>query len=107
MSDMTKALPYVATASIEKRRELAGKIEDLRKQLKQAVTDLDHVKASLWLFVPDIDLSEYRPRPVPPPHAAFKGEVTRIVLETLRKAGRPVSTVRFNSRGYARAGLAV
>ena len=92
MSDMTKALPHVATALIEKRRELAGKIEDLQRQLKVTVTDLDHVEASLRLFVPDIDLIEYGPRPVPPPHAAFKGEVTRVVLETLRKAGRPMNT---------------
>ena len=89
---MTKALPHVATALIEKRRELAGKIEDLQRQLKIAVCDLDHVEASLRLFVPDIDLTEFGPRLVPPPHAAFKGEVTRIVLGTLREAGRPMNT---------------
>ncbi len=92
MSDDTKALPHVATALIAKRRELAGQIEDLQRQLKIAVTSLDHVEASLRLFVPDIDLTEHGPRPVPPPHAAFKGEVTRILLETLRKAGRAMNT---------------
>jgi hypothetical protein len=92
MSDDTKALPHVATALIAKRRELAGQIEDLQRQLKIAVTSLDHVEASLRLFVPDIDLTEHGPRPVPPPHAAFKGEVTRILLDTLRTAGRPMNT---------------
>jgi hypothetical protein len=92
MSDDTKALPHVATALIAKRRELAGKIEDLQRQLKIAVCDLDHVEACLRLFVPDLDLAEHGPRPVPPPHAAFRGEVTRILLETLRKAGRPMNT---------------
>jgi len=92
MTDDTKALPHVATALIAKRRELAGIIENLQHQMKIAITDLDHVDASLRLFVPDIDLSEYGPRPVPPPHAAFKGETTRVLLETLRKAGRPMNT---------------
>jgi hypothetical protein len=105
MSDTTKALPHVATALIEKRRELAGKIEDLQRQLKATVTDLDHVEASLRLFVPDIDLTEYGPRPVPPPHAAFKGEVTRIVLDTIRKAGRPLSTMDLTRAVMGERGL--
>lgn len=92
MSDDAKALPHVATALIDKRRELAGKIEDPQRQLKIAVADLDHLETSLRLFVPDIDLTEHGPRPVPPRHAAFKGEVTRVVLDSLRTAGRPLST---------------
>jgi hypothetical protein len=92
MTDDTKALPHVATALIAKRRELAGVIEDLQRQLKIAVCDLDHVESCIRMFVPDIDLTEHGPRPVPPPHAAFKGETTRILLETLRKAGRPMNT---------------
>lgn len=92
MSDDTKALPHVVTGLIAKRREIAGKIEDLQRQLKLAVTDLDHVEASIRIFAPDIDLGEHGPRPVPPPHAAFKGEVSRILLETLRKTPAPMST---------------
>jgi hypothetical protein len=49
MSDDTKALPHVVTGLIAKRREIAGRIEDLQSQLKQAVTDLQHVEASLRL----------------------------------------------------------
>ena len=92
MSDLTKPLPHVVTGLIEKRREIAGKIEALQRQLREAVCDLDHVEASIRLFKPDIDLEDVMPRPVPPPHAAFKGEVSRIVLETLRKTTRPLST---------------
>lgn len=87
-----KALPHVVTGLIQKRREIAGKIEDLQRQMKEAVVDLDHVEASIRIFKPDIDLDEIMPRPVPPPHAAFKGEVTRILLEALRKTTRPLST---------------
>jgi len=92
MSDDTKALPHVVTGLIEKRREIAGRIEDLQRQLKIAVCDLDHIEASLRIFKPDLDLTEHGPRPVPPPHAAFRGELTRILLETLRKAGKPLNT---------------
>ena len=56
MSDDTRALPHVVTALIEKRRELAGKIEGLQGQLKQAVVDLDNVESTLRLFAPEIDL---------------------------------------------------
>jgi hypothetical protein len=55
MSDDAKALPHVATALIAKRRELAGMIEDLQRQLKIAVCDFDHIQASLRIFVPDLD----------------------------------------------------
>ncbi|MGH6888444.1 MAG: hypothetical protein ACREHF_04495 [Rhizomicrobium sp.] len=92
MGDLTKPLPHVVTGLIEKRREIAGRIEDLQRQMRQAVCDLDHVEASIRLFKPDIDLDEIMPRPVPPPHAAFKGEVTRIILDTLRRTTRPLTT---------------
>lgn len=92
MGDLTKPLPHVVTALIDKRRELAGKIEELQRQTKIAVTELDHVEATLRIFKPDIDLGEFGPRPVPPPHSAFKGEVSRILLGTLREAGRPMNT---------------
>jgi hypothetical protein len=92
MSDLTKPLPHVVTGLIEKRREIAGQIEHLQRQLKVAVCNLDHVEASIRLFKPDIDLSEHGPRSVPPPHSAFKGEVTRILLDALRTAKGPMNT---------------
>jgi hypothetical protein len=92
MSDLTKPLPHVVTGLIEKRREIAGQIEALQARMRQAVADLDHVEAAIRLFKPDIDLEEIAPRVVPPPHAAFKAEVSRIVLDTLRRTTRPLST---------------
>ena len=92
MGDLTKPLPHVVTGLIEKRREIAGQIEDLQRQMKEAVCNLDHVEAAIRLFKPDIDLEEIAPRVVPPPHAAFKGEVSRVILDTLRQTTRPLST---------------
>jgi hypothetical protein len=92
MGDLTKPLPHVVTGLIEKRREIAGRIESLQGQMRQAVADLDHIEAALRIVKPDLDLEEVMPRPVPPPHAAFKGEVTRIMLDTLRRTAKPLTT---------------
>ena len=87
-----KAFPHVLTALINKRREIAGQIEDLQRQMKLAVTELDNVEATIRIFKPDIDMSDFGPRPVPPPHAAFKGEMSRILIDALRASPLPLTT---------------
>ena len=84
--DNPKALPHVVTALIAKRAELAGQIENLQGQVRQATIALDNVESTLRLFAPDIDMASIAPRPVPTAHHAFRGEVSRIVLEGLRQA---------------------
>ena len=81
-------LPHVVTGLMKKRGELAGRIEHLQNELRQAIIDLDNVDATIRLFDPTVDLAEIKPRPVPPRHAAYKGEVTRIVMDTLRVSSR-------------------
>ncbi|MDT0576784.1 hypothetical protein RM533_11425 [Croceicoccus sp. F390] len=49
--------------------------------------DMDHIDASLRMFDPDIELEEIKPKPLPPRHRAFKGQVTRAILAMLRKEG--------------------
>ncbi len=83
---------HVVTALIRKRAEIAGQIEHTQTQLRQLVIDLDNLDATLRLFKPDIDLDEIRPKPLPPRHHAFKGEVSRIVLSALRQSDRPLTT---------------
>jgi len=86
---------HVVSGLIAKRAELAGKIESLQAQVKQAVIELDHIDAALRIFDPNIDLEAITPRRVPNAHHAFRGEVSRIVLEALRKTRRPMSTHAF------------
>ncbi|WP_338241548.1 hypothetical protein [Aurantiacibacter hainanensis] len=81
------ATPHVITALRDKRGELAGQIDGLQDQLRQAMIDLDHVDCTLRLFDPDIELDEIKPKPLPPRHHAFKGQVTRSILAMLRKEG--------------------
>ena len=78
---------HVVSALRAKRGELAGRIDALQDQLREAMIDVDHVDATLRLFVPDIDLDEIRPKPLPPRHHAFKGQVTRAILAMLRSDG--------------------
>ena len=97
--------PHVLTGLISKRREIAGQIEHTQDQLRQLVIDLDHVDAAIHIFDPSIELEEIKSRPVPPRHQAFKGEVTRIVLATLRNAKRPLTTAEIAQRVMAERGL--
>jgi hypothetical protein len=83
---------HVLSGLIAKRKEIAGRIEYLQIEIRQLVVALDHVDASIRLFDPDVDLEDVKSR-LPPRHMAFKGEVSRILLNTLRKAPKamPVS----------------
>jgi len=77
---------------LRKRSEIAGKIEGAQAELRQLLIDLDNVDYTIRLFRPEIDLEEVRPKPLPPRFAAFKGEVSRVVFETLRDAKGPMTS---------------
>jgi hypothetical protein len=96
---------HVLAGLIAKRAEIAGKIEHTRDQLRQLVIDLDHIDAAIHLFGPSIELEEIKARPVPPKHQAFRGQVTRIVLTTLRNAKKPLTTQDIAQRVMAERGL--
>ena len=97
--------PHVLTGLIAKRAEIAGQIEHTQDQLRQLVIDLDHIDASIHIFDPSIELQEIKARPVPPKLHAFRGEVTRIVLITLRNAKKPLTTQDIAQRVMAERGL--
>ena len=97
--------PHALTGLIAKRSEIAGQIEHTQDKLRQLVIDLDHIDASIHIFDPSIELEEIKARPVPPRHQAFKGEVTRIVLATLRNAKKPLTTADIAQRVMAERGL--
>lgn len=83
---------HVLSGLLTKRAELSGKIEFAQSELRQMMIDLDSLDATIRLFDPDIDLVQIRPRLVPARNQAFRGEIARIVLGTLRKAGKPLPT---------------
>ena len=97
--------PHVLTGLIAKRAELAGELEHHQAKVRQLLIDLDSVDATIRLFKPDIDLEEIRPKPLPPRHAAYKGEVARIVLGTLREAKKPCLTQELTMHIMAERGM--
>ncbi len=84
--------PNVLHALTRKRAEIAGQIEHNQLSLRHLIAELDHIDAAIRIFDPAVDIGRIRAKPVPPRHAAFKGEVTRIVFNTLREAREPVSS---------------
>ena len=82
---------HVLSALIKKRAEIAGQIEHHQSRFRNLIVDLDNVDATIRLFDPDIDLAEIKAKPLPPRNQAFKGEVSRIVFESLRQSDRPLT----------------
>lgn len=84
--------PNLLHALIRKRAELAGKIEHNQLALRRLIGELDHIDATIRIFEPSVDVGQIPSRPVPPRHAAFKGEVTRLVLKMLRETAEPLTS---------------
>lgn len=84
--------PNVLNGLVRKRAEIAGRIEANQEELRKLIVDLDAVEATIRVFDPSVDMMAIHPRPVPPRHAAFKGEVTRVVFVALRRAKEPITS---------------
>jgi len=86
-------MKLVVHGLIDKRAEIVGKIEAHRDQLAQLMADLDSLDRAIRIFAPDIDLGELPVKPVPPANAAFRGEVQRFLLNTIRKSEAALTTL--------------
>lgn len=103
---MTEA-PNTVSGLIRKRKQIAAEIEDAQLRLRQRIIDLDNLDATIRLFVPDIDLEEIRPNPLPPRHSAYKGEMSRIILGAIRNASHPMTSREITYHVMAERGLNV
>ncbi len=84
---------YALTALRDKRATLAGEIADLKKRTKWAKEALVHVDACLKLMDPTINPASLRAkRPYRRSELFRQGALSRMVLDALRRAGRPQST---------------
>ena len=97
--------PHVVTGLMTKRAELAGLLEHHQAKVRQLLIDLDAVDQALRLFKPDIELDDIKPKPLPPRHAAYRGEVARIVLATLRNAQRACTIQELTMHVMAERGM--
>jgi len=95
---------HVLSGLIAKRAELAGRVETLQRDMREAVLAIDHIDAAIRMFDPEAALDDIKPR-LPPRHQAFKGEVSRLVLNALRKAGKPLPVAELTLHVLAGRGL--
>jgi len=98
---------HVLSGLIRKRAEIAGELEAAQNRVRQLIMDIDSVDATIRLFAPDIDLAEIRPKPLPPRHAAWKGEISRPIMNVLRETGMALTTKDIALRVMTERGLNV
>jgi hypothetical protein len=90
---------------LRKRGELHLEVERARAQMTVALAALEHLDATIRVFKPDIDIGDLPERPLPPANAAFRGEVQRSLLDMIRKAGRPMTTLECTEAVMRQRGL--
>lgn len=78
---------------IRKRAELAGQVEGLHMQLASLMVSLNAIDTSIRVFKPTVELDDLPCRIPPAPMTAFRGEFQRFLLDELRKAELPLSTL--------------
>lgn len=90
-AERTMKNEHVLSGLMAKRAEIAGRIEMMQRDMRELVATIGHIDASIRVFDPDADIEDIKPK-LPPRFQAFKGEVSRLVLNALRKAGKPLPT---------------
>jgi hypothetical protein len=79
------------SALLRKRKEIAAQIAQTEKDLYVLRSDLNTVEATARMFKPSIQFPVLRSLPIPRKHHAEKGDMMRLVLDTLREKGEPMS----------------
>jgi hypothetical protein len=104
---MTASRDHVVSGLIEKRRELAGIIDELQRRLDQHRADLTHIDGTLRVLAADLDPETIRPKRVYRRNRYFaRNELSRLCLGVLRAAaGELLSTDDIASRLIAAKGF--
>jgi hypothetical protein len=84
---------YALHALRDKRATLAGEIAGLKKQLAWRASQLDHVDACLTIFEPGFDPQKIGlKRPRKRIKLFRQGDLGRLMVDALRRAGKPLGT---------------
>jgi hypothetical protein len=89
---MTAERPNTVAGLVEKRGEIAGRIEALQIEMRELIVALEALDATIRLFDPEYAIENIRPKPVPAVYKAFPGDMIRMVLSLLRESPGPLST---------------
>jgi hypothetical protein len=106
---MTASNDHVVSGLIEKRRELAGIIDELQRQLDQSRADLTHIDGVLRVLASDLDPEPIKPKRAYRRNRYFaRNELSRLCLGVLRTAaGEPLGTEEIAGRVIAVKGFGV
>jgi hypothetical protein len=98
---------HVVSSLIEKRRELAGIIDELQRKLDQHRADRTHIDGVLRVLASDLDPETLRPKRIYRRNRYFaRNELTRLCLGVLRTAaGELLSTDDIAGRVIATKGF--
>src|ERR1700680_4808945 len=104
---MTASKDHVVSGLIDKRRELAGIIDELQRQLDQHRADLSHIDGVLRILASDLDPETIRPKRTYRRNRYFaRNELSRLCLGVLRTAaGELLSTDDITGRVIATKGF--
>jgi hypothetical protein len=100
---MIAAMDHVVSGLIAKRRELAGIVDQLQRQLDQHRADLVHIDGALRVLAIDLDPETIRPKRAYRRNRYFaRNELSRLCLGVLRTApGELLSTADITDRVIA------
>lgn len=76
-----------------KRAELLKLHDQLIADAKKIVCDIDHIDATIRIFDPDADTARRLKNRYAIKHRAHFGQTRRVVLDTLRTAAQPMTSV--------------
>ena len=97
---------HVVSSLIEKRRELAGIIDELQRRLDQHRADLTHIDGVLRLFQPDRDPDEIKPKRTYRRTRYFaRNELARLCMDVLRDAPGLITTDEIAAQVIAAKGF--
>jgi hypothetical protein len=95
---------HTTAGLVDKRREIAGQIEHVQRELHRLVVMLDHLDFTIRMLDPGADLGPAKRYPVA--RQAFKGQMAQFVLGALREAnGKPVTSLEIAKKVIAGRGL--
>jgi hypothetical protein len=85
---------YALSALTKRRGELTTEIATLERQLRHRKDLKGHIDATLKLLDPNVDLEKIKRRRVPDKRVKLfrAGELGRMIIDTIRRAGGPVAT---------------
>ena len=83
----------VINGLVKRRAALAGEIEATHETLRKMVLDLENLDATIVQFDPNFKVETIKPKGFRPPSDwSNRGQMSRIILSTLRQASEPLTS---------------